>query len=128
MTVDTIDFKKTIDTYRAKQREFRIVDVPDLQYVMIDGHGDPNTSPEFTRAIEALYPIACALKFHSKRELGRDFVVMPVEGLWWASDMDAFTAARDKSQWGSAFKPGTWVRSTQRLGCSRECITRGVGT
>jgi len=99
MTADTIDFKKTIDAYRAKQREFRIVDVPDLQYLMIDGHGDPNTSPEFTGAVEALYPIAYALKFHSKRELGRDYVVMPLEGLWWASDMDAFTAARDKPQW-----------------------------
>jgi len=66
---------------------------------MIDGHGDPNTSPSFTHAVEALYPVAYKLKFASKRELGRDYVVMPLEGLWWAKDMDAFTTSRDKSHW-----------------------------
>jgi len=75
------------------------VDVPDLQYAMVDGHGDPNTSPAFTQAIEALYPVAYRLKFTSKQELGRDYVVPPLEGLWWAADMDSFTVARDKSQW-----------------------------
>lgn len=96
---DKIDFKKTLDSYRAKRDEFRVVDVPDLQYLMIDGHGDPNTSPAFTEAVEALYPVAYKLKFTSKRELGRDYVVPPLEGLWWADDMDSFTTSRDKSQW-----------------------------
>lgn len=96
---DKIDFKKELDAYRAKLREIRIVEVPDLQYLMIDGHGDPNASPAFTRAVEALYPVAYKLKFFSKRELGRDYVVMPLEGLWWAEDMDAFTTSRDKSRW-----------------------------
>ena len=75
------------------------MDVPDLRYLMIDGHGDPNTSPAFTEAVEALYPVAYKLKFASKRDLGRDYVVPPLEGLWWAEDMDSFTTARDKSQW-----------------------------
>lgn len=91
------DFKKTLAVYRAR-RGFQVVDVPDLQYLMIDGHGDPNTAV-FTEAVEALYPLAYKLKFASKRTLGRDYVVMPLEGLWWAGDMDAFTAARDKSRW-----------------------------
>lgn len=72
--------------------------MPPLQYLMIDGHGDPNTSAEYTDAVEALYPLAYKLKFASK-ELGRDFTVMPLEGLWWADDPAAFTSARDKSQW-----------------------------
>lgn len=96
---DKIDFKKTLDAYQAKQGVFRILDLPDLQYLMVDGHGDPNTSPEFAAAIETLYPVAYTLKFASKRELGRDYVVPPLEGLWWAADMDTFTTARDKSQW-----------------------------
>ena len=95
---DKIDFKKTLDSYRAKPGEFRIVDVPRMQYLMIDGHGDPNTSPAFAEAIETLYPIAYKLKFASKQGLGRDYVVPPLEGLWWADDMDAFSN-RDKSQW-----------------------------
>jgi hypothetical protein len=35
----------------------------------------------------------------SKREMDRDYVVPPLEGLWWARDMDAFTRQRDKSAW-----------------------------
>ncbi|WP_156724792.1 GyrI-like domain-containing protein [Streptomyces apocyni] len=96
---DKIDFKKTLDAYQAKRDQFRLVDVPDFQYLMIDGHGDPNTSPAYAEAIKALYPVAYTLKFASKRDLGRDYVVMPLEGLWWAEDMDAFTASRDKSRW-----------------------------
>jgi hypothetical protein len=95
---DKTDFKKTLDAYRAKRGEFRIVQVPDLRYLMIDGQGDPNT-PAFAAAVEALYPVAYKMKFASKRDLGRDYVVMPLEGLWWAEDMDAFTSARDKSRW-----------------------------
>jgi hypothetical protein len=96
---DKADFKKSLDAYQAKRGQFRLVDVPDLQYLMIDGHGDPNTSPAFAAAVEALYPVAYTLKFASKHQLGRDFVVMPLEGQWWARDMDSFTAARDKSRW-----------------------------
>ncbi|MFD5215260.1 GyrI-like domain-containing protein [Microbacterium sp. NPDC058345] len=96
---DKIDFKKTLDSYQAPRGGFRLVDVPDMQYLMVDGHGDPNTSPAYTEALEALYPVAYKLKFASKRELSRDYVVPPLEGLWWAEDMDAFTVARDKSRW-----------------------------
>ncbi|WP_435769937.1 GyrI-like domain-containing protein [Nocardioides sp. SYSU DS0651] len=93
------DFKKTLDCYRARHGEFRVVDVPPLQYVMVDGHGDPNTSPDYAAALAALYPVAYTLKFANKLDLGRDYVVPPLEALWWASDMAAFTSARDKSQW-----------------------------
>jgi len=96
---EKIDFKKTLDAYRATRGEFRIVDVPDMRYLMIDGVGDPNTSPAFADAIESLYPVAFTLKFASKRELGRDYVVPPLEGLWWSEDMASFTSARDKSHW-----------------------------
>ena len=92
------DFKRTIDSYRARAGELRLVDVPDLQYLMIDGRGDPNTEV-FAAAVEAVYPVAYALKFASKQESDRDYVVPPLEGLWWADDMDAFTVARDKSRW-----------------------------
>lgn len=95
---DKLDLKKQLDSYRAKAGEFRILEVPPLQYLMIDGSGDPNTEV-FAQAIESLYPVAYKLKFASKKQLDRDFVVMPLEGLWWADDMDAFTQRRDKSRW-----------------------------
>lgn len=94
-----VDFKRELDSYHAKHNGFQIIDVPKLQYLMVDGHGDPNTSQEFKDAILALYPVAYKLKFASKLELGKDYTVMPLEGLWWAEDMSTFTTARDKSQW-----------------------------
>lgn len=94
-----VDFKKTVDAYRARNGRFDVIDVPVLNYLMIDGHGDPNTSPQFATAVEALYPIAYTLKFASRKKLERDYAVMPLEGLWWADDHAAFTVSRDKSKW-----------------------------
>lgn len=94
-----IDFKKSVDCYQAKNHEFSIIDVPKMHYLMIDGHGDPNTSEDFQTAIKTLYPIAYKLKFASKQDLGKDYIVMPLEGLWWSENMASFTSARDKSQW-----------------------------
>lgn len=94
-----IDFKRSLDAYQAKKNQFRVLEVPKLQYLMIDGHGDPNTSQAFKDGVAALYPVAYKLKFASKLTLGKDYVVMPLEALWWAQDMETFTTARDKSQW-----------------------------
>ena len=92
------DLKRSLDSYRARQGEFRVLDVADATYLMVDGRGDPNGS-EYASALEALYPVAYAVKFASRNELGRDHVVMPLEALWWAEDMASFTSARDKTAW-----------------------------
>lgn len=99
LMVRKMDFKRELESYRAPRGTFQQLQVPSLQYLMIDGQGDPNSSPAFARGIEALYPLAYKLKFLSKLELGRDYVVMPLEGLWWADDMESFTSRRDKSTW-----------------------------
>ena len=130
--LDKVDFKKTLDCYQAKQGVFRILDVPEMQYLMIDGHGDPNTSPEYVGALEALFPIAYKLKFFSKAEFGRDYVVPPLEGLWWSSDMAAFTTDRDKSQWDwtmMIMTPGVDQAiafcKCARCTCAERCDDRG---
>ncbi|WP_336659635.1 GyrI-like domain-containing protein [Leucobacter sp. USHLN153] len=97
--MEKIDFKRSLDGLQARRGEFRVLEVPETRYLMIDGHGDPNTSAGYAESLAALYPVAYQLKFMSKRELGRDYVVPPLEGLWWATDMEAFTVSRDKSQW-----------------------------
>lgn len=93
-----VDLKKELASYRARRGVFEIIDVPPLQYLMIDGHGDPNTQA-FEDALTTLYAVAYPLKFTSKKELDRDYVVMPLEALWWADDMAAFSIDRDKSRW-----------------------------
>lgn len=97
--LEKTDFKKQLDSYRGKAGEFRLIEVPRMQYLMIDGAADPNTDPRYASALEALYPVAYKLKFASKRELAWDYVVPPLEGLWWSDDMSTFTTSRDKSRW-----------------------------
>lgn len=96
---EKVDLKRSVEGFRAKRGEFEVLRLPQLRYLMIDGSGDPNTAPEYAEALEALYPVAYKLKFASSRQLGRDYVVPPLEGLWWADDMRSFTTGRDKSRW-----------------------------
>ena len=92
------DLKKEIASYRAPRGSFAVVDVPPLRYLMIDGHGDPN-SHVYADAISTLFAVAYRLKFMSRNEHDRDYVVMPLEALWWSDDMATFTTDRDKSHW-----------------------------
>jgi hypothetical protein len=97
--MEKIDLKKTLKPlYSPPRGKFVIVNVPPLQYFMIDGKGDPNTAPAYAEAIEALFSASYTLKFLSKTSLERDYVVPPLEALWWADDMSVFTA-RAKSKW-----------------------------
>jgi hypothetical protein len=95
-----IDFKKRLkQLYSAPAKEPVIVEVPPLNFIMIDGAGDPNTSEEFQRAVEALFSVSYTLKFIIKKgPLAIDYGVLPLEGVWWAKDMSAFTAG-DKQSW-----------------------------
>ena len=93
------DFKKEWKhLYRPSTKEFEVVDVPPMNFLMIDGHGDPNTAQEYKDAVEALYAVAYTLKFMSKKEKGMDYVVPPMEGLWWVENAEEFTT-EDKSAW-----------------------------
>ncbi|WP_200944812.1 GyrI-like domain-containing protein [Leifsonia sp. Root4] len=97
--LDKYDIKRAHKAlYAPSSADFTLVDVPELHYLAIDGHGDPNTAPAYADAIEALYGVSYTLKFESKNALGRDFVVGPLEALWRAADMTAFTS-RDKDSW-----------------------------
>jgi hypothetical protein len=84
--------------YNPSSKKNSIVDVPEMQFLMIDGAGDPNTSVDYAEAIEALYAMAYTLKFISKTTEDVDYVVMPLEGLWWTPDMAEFSMD-DKSAW-----------------------------
>ncbi len=95
-----IDLKKEWKhLYRPSARKVSVVDVPPRQYLMVDGRGDPNTSQEYQEALAALYALAYTIKFMMKKgEMALDYTVMPLEGLWWAEDMDVFSLA-DKDSW-----------------------------
>jgi hypothetical protein len=86
------------DLYAPKAGVFAEVVVPPMTYLAIDGSGDPNVSEDYADAVTALFAASYAAKFLSKRELGRDYVVLPLEGLWWAEDLAVFRS-RDKGSW-----------------------------
>ena len=95
-----IDLKKDFKhLYNPTSKKVEIVDVPKMNFLMIDGTGDPNTSQDFKNAVEALFGLSYTIKFMVKKsELAIDYGVMPLEGLWWADDMSNFTI-EDKSDW-----------------------------
>ena len=94
-----IDFKKERKTlFQPPVGRFVEVDVPEMRFVMVDGKGDPNTATSYREALEWLYSVSYAMKFASKNELERDYVVPPLEGLWWAEDPADFIL-RKKDRW-----------------------------
>jgi hypothetical protein len=96
--MDKIDFKTELKhLYQPGPREFTFVDVPAMTFVMVDGRGDPNTVDSYRAAVEWLYGVSYAMKFASK-DLGQDYFVPPLEGLWWAGDPADFIA-RNKMNW-----------------------------
>ncbi len=97
--VAKVDFRKQLrHLYNPSAKEVVVVNVPDMQFLMVDGEGNPNTSQEYQEAVEALYAVAYALKFLLKKEQGVDYVVMPLEGLWWTPDMREFSLEH-KENW-----------------------------
>lgn len=97
--IEKIDLRKELKhLYAPPVKKFSMVEVPPLRYLMVDGRGNPNTSEAYQNAVEALYSVSYTLKFMSKSQLGKDYVVLPLEGLWWADDMSSFTS-RDKDKW-----------------------------
>jgi hypothetical protein len=103
-TLEKLDLRKELKhLYNPPSRQVVEVDVPAMNFLLIDGKGDPNTALEYKEAVEALYSLSYTLKFASRKALGIDYTIMPLEGLWWMEDMGQrygdidFTA--DKSLW-----------------------------
>src|SRR5689334_12070990 len=87
--------RKLKPLYAPPKDQLVIVDVPKIDFLMIDGSGDPNTAPAYREALEALYALAYTIKFSLKLGPAKtDFRVMPLEGLWWSDDLEVFRLGR----------------------------------
>jgi hypothetical protein len=97
--MEKLELKKTLKyLYEPSARDFSVVDVPAMNFIMIDGKGNPNISKQYAESLQALYTAAYTLKFSIKKKLGVDYPVMASEGLWWMDDMREFSVAR-KDDW-----------------------------
>ncbi len=87
-----VDLKKELKhLYNPSAKKVSVVDVPPMNFLMLDGAGDPNVSPEYQQAMQALFALSYTLKFRLKKGAGMDYVVMPLEGLWWTDDPSQFS-------------------------------------
>ncbi len=87
--------------YAPSAKTAEIVDVPPMNFLMIDGEGDPNSSATFKDAVETLFSLSYTLKFMVKKgAIGVDYGVMPLQALWWSDDPSAFSSGnKDAWQW-----------------------------
>ena len=98
MSAVKLDLRKLHrECYQVSDKDFQIVCVPRMQFLMIDGCGDPTKQPQFGQCVEALYCVAYTLKFMLKGQ-HEDYVVPPLEGLWWMDDPHEFSLEL-KDQW-----------------------------
>lgn len=120
-TNDKTDLKaERRDLYFPPRDRFVEVVVPQMTFLAVDGHGDPNTSEVYRHAVEALFAVSYAVKFLSKREPGQDYVVLPLEGLWDAADLSAFErGAKGEWSWTMMIRQPDWV-TTAMLERARE--------
>ena len=109
--MDKVNFKKELaHLYNPKNIEWQLVRVPTMNFLMVDGKGDPNTAPDYADAVEALYGVSYAIKLLSRRTLGRDYVVPPLEGMWSSDDSAAFTQMnKDKYSWAMMIMQPDWI-------------------
>ena len=111
---DKYDIRKQFkELYAPRPDDFELVSVPPMNYLMLDGQGNPGTAPAYAAALEALYSVSYAVKFASKHE-GRDYVVGPLEGLWTADDPESFTRGdKDSWKWTMMIPQPHWIGSRE---------------
>lgn len=100
MSTKKLDFKKeNPELYNPSSKTISIVEVPAMKFFMIDGEGDPNTAQEFKDVIETLFALSYGVKMpFKKQQPAMDYVIPPLEGLWYMDDMAEFSMA-SKDQW-----------------------------
>jgi hypothetical protein len=77
-----------------------LIEVPSFEFVMIDGSGDPGTSPDYQAAVAALHAVSYPVVITLKRAGRLDLKVRPLEGLWWADNLSVFQpTSEDRALW-----------------------------
>lgn len=126
--MEKVDLKtQRRDLYSAPRGKFVRVTVPPMRFLTVDGHGSPVTSSSYVAAVEAVFTASYAAKFASKRTHDRDYVVMPLEGLWWADDMTTFgTREKDAWSWRMLIRQPDWLTDADLAAAVVAARTKGA--
>ncbi len=110
------DFKKQYKNLYQPKTAPGIVDVPEMTFIMVNGKGNPNTGVEYKTALELLYGLSYAIKMSHKSsnppEGYFDYVVAPLEGLWWLDDENfdgIHLFDKDKFYWTAMIRQPNFV-------------------
>ncbi|MEZ4417018.1 MAG: GyrI-like domain-containing protein [Gemmatimonadota bacterium] len=97
------------ELYLPPVDEFVFVEVPEMQYFVVDGEGSPDDEA-FTRALQWLFAAVHPIKRMAKDRMGSAYVEAPLEALWWADDPKDLVAARkDKLKWRLMIVAPEWA-------------------
>ncbi len=112
-----IDLKKQFPMLYNPSRDPHIIEIPDMWFFMVDGTGYPGDNPLYQEAMQLLYGVSYTLKMSVMKPAGNDYVVLPIEGLWWADDMNVFTEEfierKDEWKWTSMIRIPDFVTKEQ---------------
>jgi hypothetical protein len=113
--MEKVDFKKLNKELYAPKREPSVITVPDMNFIMVDGHGDPNdVDGEYYKAVALLYALTFTIKMGlvkgSDEDSFFDYVVPPLEGLWWLEDLsDMDFTKKDNYFWTSMIRQPDFI-------------------
>ncbi|MDT8716809.1 GyrI-like domain-containing protein [Clostridium sp. 19966] len=121
---EKFDYKKEFkDLYLPKVRP-SLVNVPSMNFIMLDGKGDPN-GEEYQAAIPALYSVAFTIKMSRnpfiRKEDYFDYVVPPLEGLWWIEGKEFSFDKRENWLWTSMIRQPEFVTEEIFKAALEEC-------
>jgi hypothetical protein len=117
MAKTKLDLKKQFPEFYKPSKKPHIVDIPEMTFFMVDGTGYPTDNPLYQEAIQLMYGASFALKMKVIKPTGKDYVVPPLEGLWWADDMAVFTddymKRKDEWKWTSMIRVPDFITEEQ---------------
>lgn len=120
--MDKIDYKQSNKELYAPKNTPSIITVPAMNFIMVDGHGNPNDEGgAYSKAVELLYALSYTIKMSRKPKSGSaenftDYVVPPLEGLWWMNEKDNMDfTMKDKYCWISMIRQPDFITQEEFL-------------
>ncbi len=124
--MQTIDHKKTLkELYSARKNRPAIVDVPELQFLMFDGHGNPEETPLMQEGFQGLYSVAFTIRFAIKDRDEVAFTVMPPEGIFWSSGDDLDPDDMDAWNWTLMLMQPDFVTQNDLNEAKQQALEKG---
>lgn len=126
--MEKIDYKIINKELYSPKSEPSIISVPTMNFIMVNGSGNPNEPEgEYKNAVELLYALSYTIKMgcklgsiELKSEEFTDYVVPPLEGLWWLNEMNDYDfTKKDKFCWTSMIRQPDFI--TQDIFLQAQC-------